>query len=442
MTADSADPRAGQDNQLRGSGVLFTAQTIAAAGALLSTLVVSRQLGATGRGDYAFLVTVGAFVSIFSHLGLSQGLGYYAARHPDERRPLSRLYLGTSALLTVPLSAGAWALIHQLSPDVAGFDSAGRIAMVGVIALAGTAFDGSFVLAIAARKFRRAATLSIASTFVPALITLGLAAGGVLTVDRAILAWAGCRLLIAAVGWRAGLAGAPRVTAGAVKPSEVFSYSRRSFFAVLSGVFTARADQWLLGTISGAAPLGVYAVAVSVSDPLQYITSAAQRGFDPHIAVERDAPVALTEQTVRGTLVALGCALLIVAPVGWFLLPVVFGDEFAASRTPFLVLLPGSIGLALLAVFSSGLRSTGSPGAPSLGEILAAPVMLAHDLALTPSHGPTGAAAGATLGYCAGGAAATAMFAWRMGVRRLAIIPRRADVAAGVQAIRRLVARV
>jgi O-antigen/teichoic acid export membrane protein len=383
---------------------------------------------------------VGAFVAIFSHLGLSQGLGYYAARHPDERRLLSRLYLGTSALLTLPLSVGVWALIHKLSPEVAGFDSAGRIAMVGVIALAGTTFDGSLALAIAGRQFRRAASLSIASTFVPALITLGLAGAGILTVDRAILAWAGSRLLIAAVGWRAGLAGAPTAT-GTIKPREVFSYSRRSFFAVLSGVFTARADQWLLGTLSGAAPLGVYAVAVSVSDPLQYITSAAQRGYDPHIAVEREAPVALTEQTVRGTLVALGCVLLVVAPAGYLLLPVVFGDEFAASRTPFLVLLPGSIGLALLAVFSSGLRSTGSPGSSSIVEMLAAAVMIALDLVLIPRYGATGAAAGATIGYCVGGAAATVVFARRMGVRRLAIIPGRADVAAGAGAIRRLAAR-
>jgi O-antigen/teichoic acid export membrane protein len=133
--------------------------------------------------------------------------------------------------------------------------------------------------------------------------------------------------------------------------------------------------------------------------------------------------------------------LLVVAPVGYLLLPVVFGDEFAASRTPFLVLLPGSIGLALLAVFSSGLRSTGSPGSSSIVEMLAAAVMIALDLVLIPRYGATGAAAGATIGYCVGGAAATVVFARRMGVRRLAIIPGRADVAAGAGAIRRLAAR-
>jgi O-antigen/teichoic acid export membrane protein len=440
LTAADPDLGAGEDNQLRGSGVMFAANVVTAAGALLSTLVVSRVLGAEGRGDYAFLVTVGAFVTIVSHLGLSEGLGYYAARHPEERRRLTRLYLGISALLTLPLSGGAWLLIHQLSPEVAGFDRVGRMALLGLIAVAGTAFDGSLVLALASRRFRGAARLSIASTFVPALITLGLAGAGALTVDRAILAWAGSRLLIAAAGWHAGLAGAP-ASPGAITHREVLSYSRRSFFAVLSGVFTARADQWLLGMLSGAAPLGVYAVAVSVSDPLQHVTSAAQRGYSPHIAVERDAPVALTERTVRGTLVALLCTLLVVAPAGWFLLPVVFGDEFAGSRTPFLVLLPGSIGLALLAIFSTGLRSTGSPGASSLVEILAATVMIAADLVLIPRYGATGAAAGATIGYCAGGVAGTLVFARRMGVRRLAIIPRSADIAAAAGVIRRLAAR-
>jgi O-antigen/teichoic acid export membrane protein len=157
--------------------------------------------------------------------------------------------------------------------------------------------------------------------------------------------------------------------------------------------------------------------------------------------VERDAPVTLTEQTVRGTFVALAGALLVVAPVGWWLLPVVFGDEFAASRTPFLVLLPGSIGLALLAVFSTGLHSTGSPGASSVVEVFAFSAMIALDLILIPRHGEVGAAAAATLGYWVGGIAATVMFAWRLGVRRLAIIPRRADVASAVGAVRRLARR-
>jgi O-antigen/teichoic acid export membrane protein len=419
---------------------MFAAQMLSAVGALLSTLVVSRALGPTGRGDYAFLVTAGAFISIFSHLGLSQGLEYFAARHPDERRHLARLYLGTSALLTIPFSVAVWTLIHWLSPDIAGFQHVNRIAILAGIAAAATAFDGCFLLALAGRMFRRAAALAIASTFAPALVSLGLALAHALTVDRAIIAWAVTRLMIAAGGWYASLANAPS-SKGTIRTRAVFSYSSRAFFAVLSGVLTARGDQWLLGTMSGAAPLGIYAVAVSVSDPLQHVISAAQRGYGPHIAIERETPVALTEQTVRGTFVALGAALLVVAPAGWWLLPVVFGDEFSSSREPFLILLPGSIGLALLAVFSIGLRSTGSPGASSVVELLAFGSMIALDLVLIPRYDAAGAAAAATLGYCAGGIAATAMFAHRMGVRRLRIIPRRADIASGASAVRRVIAR-
>src|SRR5262249_20837842 len=157
-------------------------------------------------------------------------------------------------------------------------------------------------------------------------------------------------------------------------------FSGRSFFAVLSGVLTARADQWVLGIMAGSAPLGIYAVAVSMSDPLQHVTAAAQRGYAPHIAVAPAGGADLTQPTVRGLLVALLLGMIAPAPTAVILLPVLFGDAFAASREPFLALLPGSFGLGLLAVYSVGLRSTGAPGQSSAVEIATGATMVALDI--------------------------------------------------------------
>ena len=49
--------------------------------------------------------------------------------------------------------------------------------------------------------------------------------------------------------------------------------------------------------------------------------------------------------------------------LGPTLLPVVFGAEFDASVTPFLLLLPGALGFVAMAVFSSGLAASDATGA-------------------------------------------------------------------------------
>jgi O-antigen/teichoic acid export membrane protein len=421
------------EGQLRGSALLLAAQLAAAAGAFVMTIVVARSLGPAGRGEYAFAITAAVFISIFSHGGLSSALWFYGARHPWAQRRLVTLYLATAAITTGPLTIATWLAVGAITSGTTPlFNERSGILVLAAVALSSSLFDGTVGIQLAARRFWAAAVTSVLSTVLPAAYAIAAAAAGGLTVRGALLATAAARALVSVVGlWAMLRTAIPRPAREKPLTSRtIFDYSGRSFFAVLSGVLTARADQWVLGIMAGPAPLGFYAVSVSMSDPLQHVTSAAQRGYSPHIAVDSGSGAEMTDRTVRGLLVALILGSLVLVPTALLLLPLLFGPEFTASREPFLALLPGSFGLGLLAIYSVALRSTGAPGLSSVVEMATGGMMIALDLVLIGPLGATGAAIAASTAYIAGGVLAMRLFHRRChDVRPGAFIPRGDDFA-------------
>jgi O-antigen/teichoic acid export membrane protein len=119
----------------------------------------------------------------------------------------------------------------------------------------------------------------------------------------------------------------------------------------------------------------------------------------------------------------------VAAALGPPLLPLAFGQEFEASVTPFLWLLPGAIGFAATAVFSYALVAASKPGSSSVGPVVALVVGVALDLILIPRFGAAGAAAAASAAFLAGGSAA--LLAFRRGNSfpwRSLLLPRRSDL--------------
>jgi O-antigen/teichoic acid export membrane protein len=177
----------------------------------------------------------------------------------------------------------------------------------------------------------------------------------------------------------------------------------------------------LMGFITTPSTLGIYAVAVNVSEPLLYLPAAVSSALIPLIAGSPAASrLALTLRAFRFVLVATIGSILVAALVGPPVLPLLFGPAFNASVGPYLWLLPGAIGYVLSRVFSSALMGASRPGLSSVGSVTALLVGIALDVALIPSLGATGAAIAATAAFAAGGVAAVLAFrlytpfAWRL----------------------------
>jgi O-antigen/teichoic acid export membrane protein len=189
-----------------------------------------------------------------------------------------------------------------------------------------------------------------------------------------------------------------------------------------------RIDQLLMAYLTTQAALGVYAVAVNVSEALQYIPGAIAMAFAPAVAAtaagdRRDRSLRTFRGALLVTLVTIPPAMV----VGAVLLPVVFGEAFRASIVPFLVLAPGAIGFLVMRVFSSALMGAALPGRSSVPAIAALATGVALDLLLVPPYEATGAAVASTAAFAVGGLVGVVLYRRADPFALRELVPDRAD---------------
>jgi stage V sporulation protein B len=207
-------------------------------------------------------------------------------------------------------------------------------------------------------------------------------------------------------------------------------FGLRAWVGSLADALNYRVDQIVVAVIASEAVLGIYAVAVNAQEVLLYLTGGAATALLPVIA--GSPPGMRAERTLhafRSVALATVASVVVAAFLGPVLLPLAFGSRFEDSVTPFLLLLPGVLGVVLQAIFTNALVASSAPGLSSLGPLAALVVGLALDFVLIPPFGASGAAVAASSAFLVGGV--TALLAYRTRERfrwREVALPRRGDL--------------
>jgi len=273
--------------------------------------------------------------------------------------------------------------------------------------VAATVAEAAFALLLGCSRFRAFGVTGAAAPWVYAAVLAVFWQAGTLTVAAAALIWAITNLVTGV----ASAAVALRVT-GIARPDwplldRSIRYGLRAWTGSLARFLNFRSDQLLVSFLAGEAVLGVYAVAVNASEVLLYLPAAIFTTLIP-LAAESAAPERLqtTLQAFRLLAITTFASIAVAALAAPPLLPLVFGEAYDGSVEPFLLLLPGAIGFAMLGIFSSALLAAAAPGRSSLGTIVALVVGLVLDLALIPPYGASGAALAASVAFLLGGVVA------------------------------------
>ncbi len=174
------------------------------------------------------------------------------------------------------------------------------------------------------------------------------------------------------------------------------SYGGRIWLGSISGVLLSRIDQTLMTGLSSAYALGLYVVAVTVSE-LPLIINSAVRDvtFATDAAKRESSRLAETARVsfVVCTLAALGLG---VSMIWW--LPVLFGEDFAPA-IPVAALLLVAVALGTPgSIAGAGLSARGRPGLRSISLIVAAVVNVVLLMVLVPTTGAMGAAVATLVG--------------------------------------------
>jgi O-antigen/teichoic acid export membrane protein len=418
------------DSAARGPVLLFWAQILGNAGLFVALLLVTRALGPTGRGTVAFITVTALVTAWVARLGVTEATVVFAAQRPSVRPVLLSNVLAFAtgaALVGAGLVCGGLLLLPGARPPGVG-DA--ELAILALSMLAAGLADAGYRFLLGCSRFRAHALVTITTSWVyPLLVAICWAAFG-LTVAQAALLWAATQglraLLLFLVGLQEG--GIARPSRSLLGESIVFGL--RAWIGTLADSLNFRIDQILIALIASEATLGIYVVAVNVSEVLLYLPGATATALLPLVAGSREEHrLGRTLRAFRsGSLVTLGSVLVAALAVPP-LLPLVFGTAFEASVNPFLLLLPGAIGAVAMAVFSNALVASSLPTLSSVGPMISFVLGVTLDVVLIPHFGASGAAAAASAAFLAGGATALAIYRARVPFRlRDLALPRPGDL--------------
>ena len=377
--------------------------------ALLLVVIQSRFLAPEGRGTFVLVVLS---VTILSRL-LGQ-LGTAVVNRMREPGADVRSLTHRAFALAVVLGVLGGALIvgwGSVTPDI-GVD----LALIGAAALVPNVLwqtvSGVLLGLARVRLWNYVQALSPLLTLVGMLVLVVGLDGG---VRAALLAWTAAHILTAAF--------ALATTRGIWHPANLPPLDEHARtlarLALVMGavqvvnLISYRVELFILERIEGLADVGVYSIAMQAAEALWLIPAAIATAVTAPAVHESEAGARrlIARAGLRGLLytAAAGVVVGLAAP---FLIPLLFGEDFADAAAPLALLLPGVVvygPVMVLVVYLSVRR--GRPRLSLAVSVLAMIVTTAAAVALIPHYGAEGAALASTFGYAAGAGVAWLLFA-------------------------------
>ena len=423
----------------RSASLTYGTNVAVASLSLVSVLITSRALGPGGRGQIAFLTTVGYLTAQLSTVGIQQAVVNIAGR----RIALSATLAGNSVVLSALFGGVAALAVAALFTAVpaAGGDSAGWLKALVLASVP------MLVLQVCLQYLAQAHYLFSASNaawlLVPVVMVAvngTLAALGALSVATAVGAWIGGQalatlVLASAIRRRVGRFGRPdRALA-----REMVAFGARAHLGRVMLVGNYRLDQWILGSIAGTRALGTYSVAVAWSEVLFFLPtalSAVQRPdlvrAEPGEARRQASDVFRMALLITAPLII---GLLVLAP---FLCTTVFGAGFSGAVPELRILALAAPGIVALKLLGNALTAQGAPMRETAAIGVAFATIVVLDALLIPTHAGVGAAVASTIAYTAGGVAAGIIFLGALRGRPGDLVPQRRDIGALIELARRV----
>jgi len=179
------------------------------------------------------------------------------------------------------------------------------------------------------------------------------------------------------------------------------NYGLRDYTGGLADYATLRLDQLMLGAMASSSVIGLYVMAVRLSEVTTFAAGALANALMPEVAASRkgDGVEALLARTLRLTIYAnviLLVPLWLIAP---WILRTLFGESFVPAAGAFRWLLVAAVVWSAGTIVIRGLQGFGHPGLTTIARALSAIVTAAALLVLLPRMGITGAAISSLIGY-------------------------------------------
>ena len=175
----------------------------------------------------------------------------------------------------------------------------------------------------------------------------------------------------------------------------------RGYPGTVADFATLRMDQLLLGGLASSTAIGLYFVAVRLSEITAILAGSVADAVMPEVAAAKQSERAdnILARSLRLTVYT---HLIVLVPL-WLAAPhilrIVYGESFRAAGGTLRILLVASVVLTAGGIAISGLNGFGHPGLATIARLSSAVVTVVALLTLLPRYGIAGAAAASLMGY-------------------------------------------
>ena len=381
--------------------MVFSTNALALLCGVLTSLLSAWALGPAGRGDLLIVMLWPPVVALLATFGLTQAHRYWAAKEPE---CVSMLF-SNAILFSLVVGVAALALAELIIPHLVGHRSPEVMHLVRIYLLNIPAALVQFLmigLLEGSRRFGWAGASRLITFVVQAASYLVLWLFGHLTVETAALSamagqFAAMFLSLFAVFRQLH----PRWKPSWLQWRNAVNYGLRGYPGTVADFATLRMDQLLLGGLASSTAIGLYFVAVRLSEITAVLASSVGDAVMPEVAAAKHGDRAdnLLARSLRLTVYT---HLIVLVPL-WLAAPhilrIVYGPSFSAAGGTFRILLVASVVLTAGGIAVSGLNGFGHPGLSTIARVSSAVVTVVALLTLLPRFGIAGAAMASLLGY-------------------------------------------
>ena len=362
----------------RDSFGIFAAQIAVMAMGIGTSVITARTLGPSGRGLFQLLTIFPATMSNFAKLGIPVANVYCIRRRGARTSAVASnslllgLGLGTALALACWLGRG-W-LLHTVLRGVPA------VTLPLVLVLLPFVVLQTFFLGIlqAEQRFQEYNFQQIAPTLfglvgmAVALVWLRAGLIGAVIVQTAVVALVTVWLVLR-VHRRTPL----RLAWDGPLAKEMLGFGGKSYVQTLAATLHRQIDQYMINVFLDPAQVGLYAVAVNLTNVLLKIPDATGTVLYPRLA-------------------ALGVGCLLFGPFG---IRVLYGPRFAGAIRPMLLMLPGIVMMSLYMILTRNFTSRNRQGVNIVAAGVALSVNVGLNCVLIPRWGISGAAISTAVSY-------------------------------------------
>jgi stage V sporulation protein B len=418
-----------QTGLIAGTSLLFVASIISFAGRFATSIIVARTLGPEFKGIYNLTLLSSGLVIIVCNLGLNGAISYFTASKKYSSRQLFTLAITAGLVLSI-VGGAIFYLAYQyffINNILKGSDP--QLILWVMLGLP-LSLVASFLTSLMLGQQRMIAynlvlIINVLSNLAFQIASSLMSAG----VSGAIIAWLASNFLALILAlWL--LRGEFNLRIKPLTPviRPALSYGARSYAANLLTFFNLRLDSFLVNFFKGAAEVGQYTSSVTFAEFLWYVPNAVSSALFPKVSsVDKTTANRITPQACRQTLLIVCVAAIGFSAVGGFLIVGLYGEAYQPAVAPFLLLLPGIIGVTVAKIISADLSGRGKPQFAAYTAGITVCVTIVLDVLLIPKFSISGAAFASSIAYIASGLLAVFWFSRETGTFPGALIIPRAE---------------